>query len=252
MENSTYRQEATLKAGTGNRLLKEVLVVGLGYLVYSQVRGLAGDRVVDAFNNASHVVRLEQSLGIFEELAVQAWILQHEAVVHFFNFVYFYGLFPMILPTAAWLFWKRPHIYELARNAFLASGAIAVFFFLILPTAPPRLMDLGFIDTLGQGLTPTYNSIPGVNHYAAVPSMHVGWNFLAAFSLYLAFVGWPWRMLLLAFPAVMFFSTVVTGNHYFVDGILGIIVALAGLRIALWLQNNKQQTGDATRTSSSL
>ena len=226
----------TKKASPQSRLLRELLIVGGGYLIYSQVRGLAGDRVIDAFDNANHVIRLERQLGIFEELALQAWILPHDALVHFFNVIYFYGLFPLLLPTAAWLFIKQPRIYALTRNAFLSSGAIAVVFFLLLPTAPPRLLGMGFIDTLGQSLTPTYDSIPGVNHFAAVPSMHVGWNFLVAMAIYMALEGFHYRAFILVLPVVMFTATVVTGNHYFVDGVLGIVVAFAGMRLAYLIE----------------
>jgi hypothetical protein len=218
-------------------LLKEVLLVGLGYLIYSQVRGLAGDRVVDAFANGYRIVTFEQDLGIFKELALQAAVLPHDALVMFFNVVYFYGLFPLLLPTAIWLFFYRPHVYSLARNAFLASGAIAVCFYLTLPTAPPRLLDIGFIDTLTTSMTPSYSSIPGVNHFAALPSMHVGWNFLTAIAIYLALAGVRGRSLVLLLPVVMFTSTVVTGNHYFIDGALGVLVAGTGLLIAVKVQN---------------
>jgi len=184
MEQTKTAAEA-LVAKTGRTwklsLLQEVLIVGLGYLVYSQVRGLAADRVVDAFENGRRVVELEKSLGIFDELAVQAFFLPHDIAIGAFNIIYFYGLFPLLLPTAIWLFFRRPHVYTLARNAFLASGFIAVAFYLALPTAPPRLLGMGFIDTLGRSLTPSYSSIPGVNPFAAVPSMHVGWNFLIAY-----------------------------------------------------------------------
>src|SRR3972149_3752835 len=83
--------------GRGIRLLLEVLIVGGCYLVYSQVRGLAADRVFDAFTNAYSVVKIEQSLGIFEELAVQAWILPPHPAVDALNLIYFYGLFPLLL-----------------------------------------------------------------------------------------------------------------------------------------------------------
>jgi membrane-associated phospholipid phosphatase len=217
------------------RLLQEILIVGLGYLVYSQVRGMAGDKVVDAFGNGYRIVRLEQDLGIFKELALQTLILPHGMLVHVFNFIYFYGLFPLLIPTAAWLYVKRPKIYTLARNAFLASGGIAVVFFTFVPTAPPRLLSLGFIDTLNQSLTPTYDSIPGVNHFAALPSMHVGWNFLTAVAIYMALQGIRGRALILLLPPVMLVSTVVTGNHYFLDGLLGIAVAAVGLGMAVVL-----------------
>jgi membrane-associated phospholipid phosphatase len=96
---------------------------------------------------------------------------------------------------------------------------------------------MGFIDTLNQSFTPSYSSIPGVNHYAAVPSMHVGWTFLLAVALYQAFKGWPVRGVVFVIPALMWTATIVTGNHYFLDGVLGLMVALVALRIALFIQS---------------
>jgi membrane-associated phospholipid phosphatase len=220
-------------------LVREVFLVGLAYLIYSQVRGLAGDRVVDAFSNGYRIVDIESELGIFKELALQTLILSIEPLEHFFNVVYTGGLFPLLLPTAVWLYVRKPQVYNLARNAFLISGAIAVCFFLVLPTAPPRLIGMGFIDTLSQGIGPSYSSLPGVNHFAALPSMHVGWNFLTSVAIYLALAGFWWRFAVLLLPPVMFISTVATGNHYFLDGVLGILVAGIALLIALKIQERR-------------
>ena len=226
-------------------LAREVILVGLAYLVYSQVRGLAGDRVVDAFANGYRIVDIESEMGIFKELALQTLVLSIEPLEQFFNLVYTGGLFPLLLPTAVWLYVRKPQVYSLARNAFLISGAIAVCFFLILPTAPPRLIGMGFIDTLSQGVGPSYSSLPGVNHFAALPSMHVGWNFLTSVAIYLALAGFRWRFVVLLLPPVMFLSTVATGNHYFLDGVLGVLVAAMALAIALKLQ--ARLTGEPAR-----
>jgi membrane-associated phospholipid phosphatase len=223
------------------RVLYEVLFIAGGYLVYSQVRGLAGDRVYDAFINAYNLINIERDLGIFEELTLQRWVLPSAFLVDVFNMFYFYMFFPLVIPSAIWLFLKRPHIYRLARNAFLISGGIAAGFFLMLPTAPPRLVGMGFIDTLNQSFTPTYSSIPGVNHYAALPSMHVGWTFLLAVALFQAFKGWRGRPIFFLIPMMMFTSTVVTGNHYFIDGMLGLVVASFALYIATWIQRRTEQ-----------
>ncbi len=227
---------ATNDLPTRIRLLRELIIVAVGYGVYSQVRGLASNRVVDAFYNGYRVVQIEKDLGIFKEVALQTLILPHNALVDLFNVIYVYGLFPLLIPTAAWLFIKKPDVYLLARNAFLISGFIGVIFFIIVPTAPPRLIGMGLVDTLGQSLTPTYEALPGVNHFAAVPSMHVGWNFLTAVAIYMAATGFRLRWIVLILPVVMLFSTVITGNHYFLDGMLGIVVAAIGLWLAVLLK----------------
>ncbi len=173
--------------GSVFQLLREVLLVGFGYLVYSQIRGISAGRTVDAAANASRIIDIEGKLGIFRELNVQALVLPHSALIQIFNMVYFYAFFPLLVPTAAWLYLKRPANYSTLRNAFLLSGAIAALLFVLLPTAPPRLAGVGFVDTLDRGWAPSYSSIPGVNQFAAFPSMHVGWTLLTTVGLSMAF-----------------------------------------------------------------
>ncbi len=223
---------ATVSLLSSSRLLREVILVGVGYLVYSQVRGLSADRTVDALSNASRIMGIEGKLGIFRELEIQSLVLPHSTLVQFFNLVYFYAFFPLLVPTAVWLYLKRPGGYSLLRNAFLLSGAIAALLFVLLPTAPPRLVDMGFVDTLNRGLAPSYSSIPGVNHFAAFPSMHVGWTVLTTAGLSMALNPSPIRYAAWALPGVMLTATVATGNHYFLDGLLGMCVAVAALRLS--------------------
>jgi membrane-associated phospholipid phosphatase len=230
------RTESASQAGF--RFIPEVLLVGLGYLIYSQVRGLAADRATDALQNALWIVDFERHLGLFKELSLQQRILGHGDLIEPFNLIYFYGLFPLIIPTAIWLYVKQRPTYVLLRNAFLISGGIAVIFYTLTPAMPPRLLPgFGFVDTaLGHPLVPSYSSIPGVNHYAALPSMHVGWNFLIALGLVGTIQRRFLRFAILIVPLTMFFSTVITGNHYFFDGFAGMTVASLGILIALLIE----------------
>ncbi len=224
-----------------SRLLQEIILVGLGYLVYSQVRGMAAGRMTDAMANAHHLVSVEQTLGIFQELTVQRWVLPSHFFTDVFNVIYFYGFFPFVIPTAIWLYIKRPDIYRVARTAFLTSGFIAVCFFLMVPTAPPRLLGMGFVDTLNDGLAPSYSSIPGVNHFAAFPSMHVGWTFLLAVALYQALPRFRWRPVFFLIPFTMASATVVTGNHWFLDAVSGLTVAGLALGLTLYIRRHNER-----------
>jgi membrane-associated phospholipid phosphatase len=237
LETATDRPAETVSR-TGLRFLPEALLVGLGYLIYSQVRGLAADRTTDALQTARWIVDTERHLGIFKELALQRHVLSHGDLIEPFNLVYFYGLFPLIVPTAIWLFVRHRPTYIVLRNAFLISGGIAVIFYTLTPCMPPRLLPgFGFVDTaLGHPLVPSYSSIPGVNHYAALPSMHVGWNFLVTLGLAGTVGSRLLRSAVLVIPLTMFFATVVTGNHYFFDGIAGVTIACFGILIALFIE----------------
>jgi membrane-associated phospholipid phosphatase len=216
-----------------SRYVREPLVMAVAYALYYLVRNHAAERTVDAFKNAGQLIQLEREIGLFKELSLQAATLPYEGLMQLFNVIYFYGHFPLIIVVGAWLFWKRPHVYSLIRNSFLASGAIALVVWVLFPVAPPRLIGAGFIDTLQNTIAITYNNSPGVNEFAAVPSMHVGFNLLLALGLFLAVRNPLVRGLALLLPPAMILSTVVTGNHYLVDAPLGIMTALSGLVIAL-------------------
>src|SRR5256886_16530786 len=117
------------------RFPREIFFVGISYVIYSQVRGLAADRSLDAFANAYQVINLEEKLGVFRELSLQRFVISRGDLIDFFNLVYFYGLFPLLLTPAFWLYLWRPRIIDLQLICFLASAAIAQGSFVLFPQA---------------------------------------------------------------------------------------------------------------------
>jgi membrane-associated phospholipid phosphatase len=80
-----------------------------------------------------------------------------------------------------------------------------------------------------------------------MPSLHVGWAVLLAIGVAMAFGNagkkgkrsWLiWFVLLLAVlhPITQWTSTVMTGNHYFLDGVGGLVAAALGLVFATFMQ----------------
>src|SRR5207247_4131368 len=145
---------------------------------------------------------------------------------------------------ALWLyFWHRPQ-YLLMRNAFLISGAIGLIFYLNFPTAPPRLLPdqlgLGFVDTVFDQYNTGRPWTPGafVNEYAAMPSLHFGWNMLVGLSVWLATRNIFIRGFALIMPIAMFTDIILTANHYLIDPLVAVPVIAAALLITLgfrWL-----------------
>src|SRR3546814_1279100 len=61
------------------------------------------------------------------------------------------------------------------------------------------------------------------NQYAAMPSMHIGWSTWSALVL-VPLLRRRWAKVLAAlYPVVTLVCIVVTGNHYWVDGIGGLL-----------------------------
>ena len=111
---------------------------------------------------------------------------------------------------------------------------MALVLYAFFPVAPPRLIG-GFADTLHLTVPLAYDQSRVVNPFAALPSLHVGWNVLIATALYLTFRQPLLRFGALLLPPAMLIATVATGNHFFIDGIAGALLALAAFLIARWL-----------------
>lgn len=217
--------------------LQEIAVVVGAFLVYFLIRGAVVDRADEAIARAEDLVRLQGALGLNWELEMQSWILGQYWLIKTMNWIYFWGHMPVIVIFAVYLYVRHRHEYYLTRNAFLASGAIAVVIYWLLPVAPPRLLpELGLIDTMAIYDRVGYNAQEAsafVNQYAAVPSLHFGWSLLL--GLVVARVGkHPVAWVLgFAWPIAMFFSVIMTGNHFVLDAVAGGIVCCAGWGIAI-------------------
>jgi membrane-associated phospholipid phosphatase len=221
--------------------LWEIVLIVASFFFYSVVRQLSSGRLSDAFSNGFDVVRLERTLGIMREAQLQELVLSSEAVTKFFNAVYVYGHLPLVVAAGLWLFFVHRPRYPAFRNALLLSGALGLVIFNVFPLAPPRLMPwpYGLVDTLSVLSRVNYHSAGNfVNPYAAMPSMHVAWNLVAALALLGAAQNLPARLLAIVSPVLMSVAVVVTGNHFILDVAVGLLVG--GLSVALALVYGEQ------------
>lgn len=209
------------------------------YLLYFLVRAQAVGNTSEAFRNGNHIIRVEKWLGIFQELEFQSTVsLSSDLLMHLWNIVWFYGHWPVIIVCALWLFVWRPHIYSLTRNAFLLTGAVALVIYALFPAVPRHYIHDGVVYTLTTSYVMNSDQSTLVNPFAPLPSMHVGWNFLIAAGLFLAFPGSRLRYLIFLLPVLTWVSTVATGSHYIIDGFAGICLALFGLLVVVWFHRS--------------
>jgi len=218
----------------------ELSLVGIAFLLYFLVRGSVVDRTGEAFHRAIRIIDLEQKWGFFWELELQALILGSQALVQVLNTIYFWLDFPLIVVVGLWLYFWHRHQYTITRDAILSSGAIALVIYHLFPVAPPRLLPaFGFVDTLAVFSNLSYqaqSTQPFVNPYAAVPSLHVGWAVLLMLGIMGATRSKPIWFLAALVPVSQTAASVLTGNHFIFDAIIGLVVALMGLVIAIMLQ----------------
>lgn len=214
---------------------REVAIIGVFIFFYFFVRGLMDSKLSTAVANAYELVRIEKRLGIFHEVQIQGWALDQDWLVSLVNTVYIYGHWPVLIATLVWLLLRHREMFPVYRTALLVSGAIGLVFFVTFPMAPPRFMpELGFIDTVTVH-TNSYRVLQPpafTNQYAAMPSLHVGWNLLMGVAIFSLTSHRLWKIFAIAMPLVMYIATILTANHYLLDGVVGTIVALVGLAIA--------------------
>lgn len=216
----------------------QVLLVAVAALAYFGIRNVTAGNADDAMLNARRIVRAEQALDLAWEPSIQNAITPRDELVSFANWIYIWGHWPVILATGVALFVLRRDRYRLLRNAIFLSGAIGFVFFAFFPAAPPRLLDLGLVDTVTQQ-SHAYRALqpPGLtNQYAAFPSLHAGWNVLVGIVLFGTTTHLAVRAFAVLSPLAMTFAVVATANHFVVDVFAGIAVVLVGLAAAIAIE----------------
>ncbi len=223
-------------------LLVEAVLFVSGVLAYFLTRGATETGYPVAAGNADRLVGVERHLRLDVEAWAQGLVLPHDAAVTLANWVYIYGHWPVIALVGCWLLWRRPETYRWMRTAMLVSGAIGVVVFIGYPVAPPRLMpDLGVADTVAER-SAAYRVLQPpslVNQFAALPSLHVGWDLLVGLALLRAGTSRAVRVLAVAAPVAMVLAVVLTGNHYVLDVLAGLVVAGTGAAAATVWQRRR-------------
>jgi len=205
-------------------------------LLYEISRTLAKGDLAVAFVHARDVVSVEKSVGIFTELDVQHWALARPWVLDVANITYFHAHFAVTTCFMFWLYLRRNHHYYFVRNIVFSAMALALIGYVLFPTAPPRMLpDLGFIDTLEKTADVNFNT--GAvsllsNPFAAVPSVHTCFALIIGATCFFLVRRPAIRFIWLFYPCLIVFSIVATGNHFWLDAILGACLAGVALGVA--------------------
>jgi len=221
----------------------------LGVFIYFRVRGLTDSATNVAVEHAHDLFHVEQLLGIDVEASLQAPLHSSEALETFANWVYIWGHWPVIVVTMVWLVLRHREIFLRLRDAMLVSGALGIIVFVSYPVAPPRLAGLGLVDTITQSSDSyRYLQPPAfVNQYAALPSLHVGWDLLVGMAIFAATTNIVLRVLGCLMPLAMAYAVVATANHFVLDVVAGVTLVLVGqlvaLRLEAWRGGRRREPG---------
>lgn len=251
-ETTTRRSARQVWNRFGWPLSREITHLIIGLFAYRTVRLFVKDEIDQAFVNTQRVVDWERTLGIFNEVDLQASILSNDAIIWGLNRYYFFAHFLGTTIWVCWMFIRHQEHYGRIRRVLFGTtfGALAIH--IIFPLAPPRWFpDMGFVDTLQTYGPKIYDSetiANTANQIAAMPSLHVGWALIGAWGLIKASTS-SWRWISALHPATMTAAVVLTGNHWWLD-VFG-AVALVALVIAVdapiqrWLERRHDRKAGA-------
>jgi hypothetical protein len=202
----------------------------LAYLVYSAARWVTVGDLGVAKANADWIVGFEDRLGVASEASVQhalsgtwaLWVLNH---------LYLAAQLVVLPGALVFLYQRSRPVYEKLRNTILATWLVSIPVYAAFPVAPPRLADIGLVDTItaqtgfaldGKLTTSFYNEL------AAVPSLHVGFAVAIGVAVAAAVEHRAAKLLALLWGPTIALAVLATGNHFVFDIAAGVAASALG------------------------
>ena len=183
-----------------------------------------------AQDHAQWIVDVEQDFGVFTEASVQQaltgtwmlWLLNHAYIAAQL----------VVVPGALIFLYRRSRpVYDRLRNTILATWLLSVPVYAAFPVAPPRLADIGLVDTISEQTGFAMDSSMTTafyNQLAAVPSLHVGFAVAVGIALAAVVRNPVVKTLALLWGPAIGLAVVATGNHFMFDIAAGIVASALG------------------------
>jgi membrane-associated phospholipid phosphatase len=229
---------------TGGRLLRgrglrEIVLIGVLYIFYCITRTFANGDLGPAQDRAGDLHSLERVLHLDWEHSINNFFVAHSWAAIPACYWYAAAHYTVTLFVLVWLWRKGPQHYAPARWALVVSCLLGLACYLLLPTAPPRMLS-GYTDVLSQhandGWWSTDASAPKgmgglTNELAAFPSLHAGWALWVALVVRRSTRSYWARGLAWLHAVVTAVVVIGTGNHWILDVCAGWALVI----VAMWL-----------------
>jgi hypothetical protein len=204
------------------------LLIWFGFaILYQLARGFADRNPAKAFSNGYHVVDIETSVfHRLYELTLQQFVDQRHILETIVSWTYWNSEFTVVGLTVLWVYLRRHDAFVGFRNSILFANMIGLLGYVLVPTAPPRLLGVGFVDAHRDGLVSL-----AANPYAAMPSLHAADALIVGVVLFTVCRTWWAKAFWAVWPVWVWFAVMATGNHFWLDCMAGIVVALIAMTV---------------------
>jgi membrane-associated phospholipid phosphatase len=205
------------------------------YAAYQVARGAADRSVTQAYENGQSVIDFQRALHSMVELPLQSLVESSQVLVELTSYTYWLSQFAVVGLTLLYVYFRAHERFFRFRNTLILANLIGLVGYVTFPTAPPRMFPQdGFTDTLAQHAAINHQS--GIiqfasNPYAAMPSLHSADALVVGIVMALVVRRRFAKVLWLAWPAWVWFTVMSTGNHFWLDIVVG--AAVAGVAAAV-------------------
>jgi hypothetical protein len=211
---------------------RELALMASLYSIWRLARVLPLAQPEGAIDRARQIDRLQHTLHMPTELSLQRFVLEYDWLARFSNAYYAIAHVPALIAFLVWLFVRHRDMYSRWRNplAIVTAFCMVIRFVRV---APPRFLpDLGYIDLATNYGMSLYGPVgSGVSdQFAAMPSIHVAWAAVVSFGI-VAVSTSRWRWLSLLHITLTMVVVSATGNHWWLDGIVAMVLLVAAIAI---------------------
>jgi hypothetical protein len=210
----------------------ELALMAFLYAIWRIGRELPFTHEDGAIERARQIVDFQHFLHLPTELSLQRFVIDHDWLARFTNTYYAALHVPALIAFLVWMYVRQRDAYPHWRNGLvLVTAACLVIRFV--RVAPPRFLpDLGYVDLSTRYGLSLYGPVGkgASDQFAAMPSIHVAWAAVVSFGIFVVVVSWVrWLFLLHVILTMLVVSA--SGNHWWLDGIVAILLLAGALAI---------------------
>jgi len=203
------------------------VAIWLGFLLaYQLARGVADRHPEQAFTNGLRVIDFETNVtNRLYELTLQQFVDRQGWLSTLASWTYWTSEFTVLTLALLWLYVRRHEAFARFRNTLLLANVLGLLGYVLMPTAPPRLLGIGFVNEHHKdGVVQL-----AANPYAAMPSLHAADALIVGIVLAVLCRRWWTKLFWAVWPGWVWFAVMATGNHFWLDCVAGLGVAVVAL-----------------------
>ena len=197
------------------------------YVAYFAARSFADRNPAQAFWNGWRVLTFEQRTThrLLETTTQQIvnsshWLLTATA------WTYWNSEFTVVGLALLYVYIRHHERFRAFRNTVLLANIIGLFGYVFWPTAPPWM----FTTYFQNGVNHSNGALAALaNPYAAMPSLHAADALIVGVYLVTLSRHWWAKAVWALWPAWVWFCVLATANHFLLDVVAGIGVALVSI-----------------------